>query len=532
MPKSAPSKPTPAEVRKPVRIETRPTSPVTPAPVSRRLDRPEKTPEKPEKRGPDGVGAPPAPSVPDEPLHVPPAKRKRGAPAFSGYHAAVRYLTERVNVERMNAKQVDPRIFKLDRMRFILEAMGNPHESLKCVHVAGTNGKGSICAMTTTALRGCGYTVGLYTSPHLIDLRERVQINGNLMSHHAFTEHMGRVADAACTLPPKLGEPTFFELITAAAFSHFADQAVDVAVIEVGLGGKLDSTNVITPEVAAVGSISLDHTQFLGNTTPEIARQKAGIFKKGVPALTFDQDPKVIEAMREVAEEVGAPFEVVGKDIEYSSRFEANQQLGPHTRVGLSTPRNLYEHVPVPLPGEHQALNCGLVLAIIDKLSARGFDLPPSKVVLGLEQTTIPGRMEMIWKQPKIMVDGAHNPAALAALSKNIGAHVQYDSLIVIFGCAADKDIDKMLHSVALTGDKVIFTRVKGNTRAADPGDLARRFSDQSAKMCQVAETLEDALKLASHAAGRDDLILITGSFYLVGEAKKLLMERQAASKP
>lgn len=518
MPKSGSSKTVPAPERKAVKIEVAPSRPdiaAKPLPA-----RPEKTERK------TAESRPAAPVPVEVPLHVPPSKRKKGEPAFAGYQAAVRYLMERVNVEKMNAKQVDPKLFKLDRMRALLETMGNPQDSVKYVHVAGTNGKGSVCAMTTSALRGCGYTVGLYTSPHLVDLRERIQINGQMISHHDFTDLMGRIADAVSTLNPKLGEPTFFELITALGLIYFAEEAVDIAVIEVGLGGRLDSTNIINPEVTAVASISFDHTQFLGNTLDEIARQKAGIFKKGVPALTFEQDAKVIEAMREVAASAEAPFQVIGKDIEFSSRFEANQQLGPHTRVGLSTPKNLYEHVPVPLPGEHQAQNCGLVLAIIDKLSERGFDLPPSKVVLGLEQTTIPGRMELVWRQPKILVDGAHNPAALSALSKNIGAHVPYDSMVMIFGCAADKDIDKMLHSVAHTGDKVIFTRVKGNARAASPAELAKRFTEQSGKMCQVSESLDDALRLASRAAGRDDLILITGSFYLVGEAKKMLAER------
>ncbi len=505
MPKVGTAKAAPSVERKPLKVEVSPTG-------------------KGEKGTPGGSGQ----TATETLHHLPPSKRKKGEPAFSGYDAAVRYLYDRMNIERMNARHVDPKVFKLDRMRALLEAMGNPHEGVKFVHIAGTNGKGSICAMTTAALRGCGYAVGLYTSPHLVDLRERIQINGQMISHASFTDLMGRAADAASTLSPKLGEPTFFELVTAVGFAHFADEAVDIAVIEVGLGGKLDSTNVITPEVAAVASISLDHTQFLGNTPAEIARQKAGIFKKGVPALTFDQDAAVIEAMREVATAAGAPFQVVGKDIEFSSRFENSEQLGKHTRVGLSTAKNLYEHVPVPLPGEHQALNCGLALAIIDKLSERGFDLPASKVVLGLEETKIPGRMELIWNQPKVMVDGAHNPAALSALSKNIGAHVTYDSLIMIFGCAADKDIDKMLHSVAHTGDKVIFTKVKGNTRAADPADLAKRFSDQSGKMCQTADSLEEALSLAKRAAGRDDLVLITGSFYLVGEAKKLLAEKQS----
>ena len=517
MPKSGPVKAAPVADSKPLRIEI---------PVDSRAEKGLRKPAgKGEgKRGADGASG--GGGHVDGPLHVPPAGRKKGEPAFANYQTAVRYLYERVNIERLNARHVDPKIFKLDRMRALLEAMGNPQEAVKFVHVAGTNGKGSICAMTTSALRGCGYAVGLYTSPHLVDLRERIQINGQMIPHATLTDLMGRAADAAATLPPKLGEPTFFELTTAVGFAHFADEAVDIAVIEVGLGGRLDSTNVITPEVAAVASISIDHSHFLGSTPVEIARQKAGIFKKGVPALTFDQDPAVIEAMREVAAEVGAPFQVVGKDIEFSSRFEANALLGPHTRVGLSTARNLYEHVPVPLAGEHQAQNCGLALAVIDKLSERGFELPTSKVVLGLEATKLPGRMEMVWKQPKVLVDGAHNPAALSALSKNIGAHVSYDSLIMIFGCAADKDIDKMLQSVGQTGDKVVFTRVKGNARAADPADLARRFAEISGKMCQTADNLEEAIRLANQAAGREDLILITGSFYLVGEAKKLLAEK------
>ncbi len=454
-------------------------------------------------------------------------KPRRRRITFPDYHSALKYLTERVDIERIRPSRIDPKVFKLDRMRHMLEAMGNPHESLRCVHVAGTNGKGSIVAMTTSCLRKCGYTVGSYTSPHLTDLRERISINGQLISYHAFRDVMGQVASAAASLPPRMGEPTFFEVITAAAFAHFADQAVDVAVIEVGLGGRLDSTNVIIPEVAAVGSIGLDHTQILGDTVEKIAAQKAGIFKKGVPALTFQQESKVLEAMRTVATEVGAPLQVVGQDIEFSYRFEVSQQLGPHTRVGLSTERCSFEHVPVPLPGEHQALNCGLVLAIIDSLVERGFELPESKVMAGLEETQVPGRMEMAWKAPRILLDGAHNPPALTALMKTIGAHVPYDSLIVIFGCAADKDVDEMLRRLSLGADKVLFTRVKNNPRAADPRDLHRRFVDLAGKMSQVCETLEEALATAVKAAGRDDLVCITGSFYLVGEAKRVLAERE-----
>jgi dihydrofolate synthase/folylpolyglutamate synthase len=462
---------------------------------------------------------------------VKPIKKGR-APVFANYHAALEFLYNRVDIERTRPHRIDPKVFKLDRMRFMLEALGNPHEALRCVHVGGTNGKGSICAMVTSCLRQCGYTVGTYTSPHLIDLRERVMINGSVISHHAITEILGRVATACRRLPPRLGEPTFFEVITAVGLVQFADEAVDAAVIEVGLGGKFDSTNVILPEVAAVGSIGFDHMQLLGDTLEKIAEQKAGIFKKNVPALTFQQDKSAVEAMRRVAEDVGALFQVVGDDIEFSLRFEANPQLGPHMRVGLSSERVTFEHIPVPLPGEHQAHNCGLTLAILDKLIERGFELPESKIIAGLESVQIPGRMELAWKEPRIILDGAHNAPAMNALMKSIGAHVPYDSMIVIFGCAADKDLEDLLKKVSLGADKVIFTRAKNNARAADPKDLARRFNDVCQKMCQATETLEEALSVAVRAAGRDDLICITGSFYLVGEAKKLLAERAEKHTP
>lgn len=452
--------------------------------------------------------------------------KKRKAVTFPNYHAAVKFLHDRMDIERTRVSRIDPSVFKLDRMRGILEAMGNPQDSLRTVHIGGTNGKGSICAMVTSCLRECGYTVGTYTSPHLVELRERITINGSMISHSAFTELMGQVATAVEALPEKLGQPTFFEVMTALALAHYAEQAVDLAVIEVGLGGRLDSTNVITPDVAAVGAVSLDHTQILGETVEKIAAEKAGIFKKDRPALTFQQDAKIIAAMREFAERAGAQFQVVGDDIEFSFRFESSPQLGPHTRVGLSSERNVYEHVPTPLPGEHQAMNTGLVLAILDKLAARGFELPEGKVIAGLEKTVLPGRMEIIWRQPRVMIDGAHNPAALGALVRSVGAHVSYDSMVTIFGCAADKDVDEMLRRLATGADKVIFTRSRGNPRACDPAELARRFNEVASKMCQVAPTLEEALSTAVRAAGREDLILVTGSFYLAGEAKKMLTDK------
>ncbi len=444
----------------------------------------------------------------------------RRAPEITTYTTAVRHLFDQVNFERMRVIRYDESMFKLDRMLTLCEALGNPHEQIRTVHVAGTIGKGSTAAMIASMLQGCGYGAGLYTSPHLVDFRERITINRQMISKPEFTELMKQVTAAAHT---RKVEPTFFELLTAVAFKHFAEQAVDIAVIETGLGGRLDSTNVITPEVSVITQIDYDHMHILGRTLPEIAREKAGILKKQVPALTIEQAPEVEEVLREEAEKLDAPLRIVNKDIEFSYRFGASENLGPHTRVCLLTDTSQFMHLPVPLPGEHQALNCGLALAAVDTLKGRGFDLPEVALHEGLAATTTPGRMELVWRQPRILVDGAHNPASIRALMRCVGAYVPYDSMICIFGCCEDKDIPAMLDRLALGGDKVIFTRARGTPRAAEPEELHRQFIEQSGKMSQVAATLPEALDLATRAVGRDDLICITGSFYLAGEARKHL---------
>lgn len=454
------------------------------------------------------------------------AKRVRRRPDFPNYHTALKYLLDHVDIERLRPSRVDKAVFALDRMQALLKALDNPHEDLRCVHVAGTNGKGSVVAMVSSCLQACGYAVGTYTSPHLTDIRERVCINDQLISHPAFVTLMSEIARAVDSLPKKFDPPTFFELVTALGLLRFAEQAVDVAVIEVGMGGRLDSTNVITPEVSVVTSIALDHTQFLGDTIGAIAREKAGIFKPGIPAMTHEQDKEAIEALSSVAAAVGAPFEVVGKDVEFSYRFESNPNMGPHTRVGLSGDKLNFEHLPVPLKGEHQAFNCGLALAALDKLAVRGLEIDVRRATEGLAGTRHPGRMELVSTQPRILVDGAHNPAAISSLIRSVGAHVPYDSMVMVFGCAADKDVDELLRRVALGADKVIFTKARNNPRAMEPAELSRRFYDLCGKMNQTAPTLDEAMAIAIRAAGRDDLIVITGSFYLVGEAKKLLTAR------
>lgn len=447
---------------------------------------------------------------------------KKKGPRLESMAAAMKWLLDRTDLERMSPSRVQADTLKLDRMHELMELLDNPHRAVRTVHVAGTKGKGSTCEMAAACLEECGYTVGLYTSPHLLDIRERIRLNRKPVKQEEFVAAAQQVADAAANLEEDSGEATFFELITAMGFVHFAEQAVDVAVIEVGLGGRLDSTNVITPEVAAVSSISLDHTQILGDTVEKIAREKAGIFKPSVPAIAVQQRESVLNVMREVADGVGAPFQVVGKDIDVSVRFEATSNIGPHHRVSLTSPRNDFDHLAVPLKGEHMAWNCALALAIVDKLCERGFKTPASKVTRGLATVTMPGRLEMVATSPRIVLDGAHNADSMSKLMKAIAAHIPSESMVVVFGCAADKDIDGMLKEVGAAADKVIFTRVPGNTRAADPKELSRRLSE-SGKMSQIAEDVGQALQLARKAVGREDLICVTGSLYLVGEAKRVL---------
>jgi dihydrofolate synthase/folylpolyglutamate synthase len=456
-----------------------------------------------------------------------PRRRAASRPAIvpaeiETYANAVRFLLDRTDFERTRVTRLDPSSFKLDRMSALLDALGNPHEDVRMVHVAGTVGKGSTVAMTASMLQGCGYTVGTFTSPHLVDVRERVAINGSPIGRSEFTDAVKAVAEAAEAIDV---EPTFFEMMTAIGFRHFADQAVDIAIVEVGLGGRLDSTNVITPEVSVITQIDLDHTRLLGHTPAAIAGEKAGIMKQGVPCLVFEQDEAILEVFRARAEEVGAILKIVGRDIEFSRRFNAGTDGGPQSRICVIHGDAEYMHVAVPLPGEHQALNAGLAIATVDVLRASGFEIDEVPLLAGLAATRIPGRMEIVWEQPRIMVDGAHNPAALTALMRCVGGHVPYDSMVCIFGCCEDKDVDSMLERAALGGDKFIFTRARGNPRAADPEELQRRFTEISGKMSQVAATVPDALELATQAVGRDDLICVTGSFYLVGETKKYLAD-------
>jgi dihydrofolate synthase/folylpolyglutamate synthase len=442
----------------------------------------------------------------------------------NNFTKAMRFLSTLSDFERLRIVRYNSQNFDLDRMRTLLKKLGNPHDQFRSVHVAGTKGKGSTCAMIDVMLRACGYKVGLYTSPHLVDIRERIQINGEMISHADFARLVRLIEPIVAHSKPV---PTYFDVLTAVAFKYFAEKKVDIAIVETGLGGRLDSTNVIKPEVTAITSISKDHMAQLGPTLGHIATEKAGIFKSGVPAVTVIQDPDAEAAIKRVAEQVGAPLDITGKTIEFSYRFEATRMLGPHNRICLTTPNTKFEHLAVPLVGEHQAINCGLALSVIDKLKSRGFAINDAQAREGLGKVTIPGRMEMVSQTPRVLVDGAHNAASVDALMRAIGQHIPCDSIVMIFGCCGDKDVAGMLDRITSGADKVIFTNVN-NIRTANPEELAARYVELYGKMAQVAPTLEEALGIARRAVTKEDLIVITGSFYLVGEAKKLFAAKAA----
>ena len=439
------------------------------------------------------------------------------------YDAALRYLYSHTDYEQMLRVRYNRDTFSLDRMNGLLKKLGNPHKKLTSVHIAGTKGKGSTAMMLAAMLESCGYKVGLYTSPHLCDLRERIRVNGNMISMAALTREIAKVEPILEKM--RSDKPTFFEIFTALAFDHFADQELDIVVIETGLGGRLDSTNVLTPKVCGLTSISMDHMHQLGKTLKEIATEKAGILKKSIPAVSAPQDPEAERVLRKVGKENGTKVLFAGKDIDFSYRVESSRMDGCHTRVCLTTPRSRFEHLPVPVLGEHQAINCGLALALLDQLKESGMKIDDAKAIKGLNDVHLPGRMELLYKDPRVLADGAHNAASVQALMRGIGQHIPYDSMVMIFGCSGDKDIEGMMRQIATGADKVIFTRAANNPRAADPKELAAMYEEYSGRVAQVMDNLTEAIRTAGSAVSREDLICITGSFYLVGEAKQLLQK-------
>jgi len=448
----------------------------------------------------------------------------KGKKAFRTYSEAINYLYQKTDYEKQKHLSYNVTTFNLNRMQKLLALLGNPHKKTRTVHIAGTKGKGSTATMLAKMLEANDYKVGLYTSPHLISLHERITVNSNMITEAQMHNLLNRIYQPVEKLS-KTQALTFFEIMTALAFMHFVDSKTDIAVIETGMGGRLDSTNLIKPDVIGITSLSIDHQQQLGNNIESIAKEKAGVFKAGIPIITVNQHPKAMSVLRTQANFVKAPLFVTGQDINFSFRFENSKEYGPHNKICLTTPTSKFEHLRVPLHGMHQAVNCGLALALLDKLKSLGYKIDNDKAIEGLNRVYLPGRMEMISKDPRIIIDAAHNAASINALIHAIGQNIPYDSMVIIFGCNCDKDINGMLRQLQYGADKVIFTK-SNSPKAMSPEVLGDMFAVITDKMFQVSQFLEEALHIAKSAISQEDLICITGSFYLIGEAKKMFDKR------
>ena len=450
---------------------------------------------------------------------------------FDTDEAALEYLFSATDYEKMQRVRYNADTFSLDRMRRLLEALGRPDRDLVSVHVAGTKGKGSTAAMLHAIAMAAGLKTGLYTSPHLVDIRERIRIGSEDIPAEALRRLIESARPHIERFRAEGDPPTFFEIFTALAFRHFANVGTDLVVAEVGLGGRLDATNVLAPEVSVLTAISIDHTHQLGDTLRAIAAEKAGIIKPGVPVVSQPQPREALEVIEEACRTAGAPLLVIGREVtyEWAPASEAGR-AGGGGRLAVRTPRAAYDGLFVPLMGEHQALNASAAIAAAERVRPLAGRLTPETVRRALGEVRWPGRMEWLQGRPDWLLDGAHNRASMERLVEGLSRHFPGRPMVFVFASAADKDVDGMLAALAeRAGDApVVFTRTD-NPRAADPALLAARFGrfGRTARMggrtSETAANVSAAIAAARRLAGTEKLVVVCGSLYLVGEAKRIL---------
>ena len=393
----------------------------------------------------------------------------------------------------------------------LLAAAGRPHERYRVIHVGGTNGKGSTAAMLASMLGAAGYSVGLYTSPHLIDFTERIRVDGRPIGRD---QVVGLTEDLRAVLPADI-EPTFFEFTTAMAFLAFARAGVDVAVVEVGMGGRLDATNVVRPLVSVVTNVDLDHQRYLGDTVGAIAREKAGIIKPGVPVVTGAVHPDALAVLAEVAAGRGSSLTVVGRDVRVTGPSPA---LFAYEGVA-----ERLDGLTCPLLGRHQMANATTALAAIEHARDRGLSVPSAAIRLGLAQVRWEGRLEVVKRRPLILVDGAHNPAGADALAEFLRAESARRPgarLVVVFGILEDKDLRGIIERVGPLADEVVLTE-SGYHRAASVEALRTAASSLTVPVRLVPD-LARAVEETEARLAADDWCVVTGSLYTVGEVKAI----------
>ncbi|MBA4017219.1 MAG: bifunctional folylpolyglutamate synthase/dihydrofolate synthase [Pirellula sp.] len=451
---------------------------------------------------------------------------------------AIDFLLNRIDYERSTAVPYEERQYRLDRMRDLLARLGRPDRKLTIVHVAGTKGKGSTSALVAAALTECGHSCGLFTSPHLERLEERFVVDGKLCEPLELAALVDRIRPIVLTMdeelakatPPDLG-PTYFELTTAIALLHFVERGATHAVLEVGMGGRLDSTNVCQSAVSVITSISLDHTKELGDTLAKIAWEKAGIIKPGVPVVSgvVDDEPRAV--VRRIAAERGCRLTELGRDFEFTYRPARDLQAAPATGrldIRSGAEQHALADVALNLPGRHQAANAAVAWAVLEELRRGGLALPEAGVRRAWENVQWPGRVEVVGRRPCIVFDAAHNVASVRALVETLRESFTARRRILVFATTLEKDVDGMLRELLPEFDEVVLTRYRNNARAVPVEDLARLAAAQRVEgrtsHWQVASEPATAWQ-AVHALkpSVDDLICVTGSFFLLGQMRKVI---------
>ena len=429
------------------------------------------------------------------------------------YQAALSYILSFTDYEKVPAFLYRADNFDLRRMVELLDRLGNPHLTSPAIHIGGTKGKGSTAAMIASAFCAAGYRTGLYTSPHLHTFRERITVDGGMISGEEFsalTEKLQPEIDEV-NRRHDYGEITTFEILTALAFAFFMERQVDFQVLEVGLGGRLDATNVVMPRIAVITSISLDHAEVLGDSLAKIAGEKAGIIKPGALVISAPQPKDVACVIEEVCRHNGVSLITVGRDVTWrkvksdlsGQFFEVKGKAGSYKLI-------------IPLLGEHQLENAAVAVAALEAL-----DIGAKDIARGLAQVQWPGRLEILRHEPLFLADGAHNADSANRLRETIEKYLHFDRLILILGASSDKDIAGIVGELAPMSSLAIVTRSR-HPRALEPASLLEELEKQGVKG-ELAESVSSAAERAMEMAGPRDLICATGSLFVAAEAREYI---------
>ncbi len=437
------------------------------------------------------------------------------------YAQSLEFINSFINYEKMDSFDY-PEAFKLDRMRALAKELGNPQKSFESVIIAGSKGKGSIASILSSILRMDNIRVGLYTSPHLVDLRERIQINGLLISETRLVEIAHLIRKTLDGLSWRKNPPTYFEVLTAMAFCHFKDMKVQVAVLEVGLGGLYDSTNIVEAKAVGLGPISLEHTDKLGKTISKIAVQKCGVIKGREAVVSAPQADEAWAVIQKSAAANEATLYRVGKEIKVSTRDHGES----YQKFDLRGPLGNYFDLELHLLGEHQIDNAAVAIGLAKALEAKTrLKISDAAVKNGVLDAFWPGRLEKISDSPSIVLDGAHHPQSLRAALEGLKRHFHYRRLVVVFGVSIDKDLEGMLHELVPVTDSLVLTHSK-HPRARRVESIAQSIESFKGDMVLEGD-LKGALGKARALAGTNDLIFITGSLFLIGDVKEMMKNHE-----